>query len=89
MQDWTREQVVYGLRKWNRDNPDRRPTPGHILRVLKATRGQRAAERARASVAEVAEVARALPTDEERAAIMAEIGFKPRAFPTAAKEAGQ
>jgi hypothetical protein len=39
MQDWTREQVVWGLRKWNRDEPRRRPTPGDVLRILKRQRG--------------------------------------------------
>jgi len=49
LQDWTREQVVYGLRQWNRDNPRLRPTPGDILRILLVTRGKREAERAKIS----------------------------------------
>lgn len=40
LQDWTREQVVWALRKWNRDEPRRRPTPGDILRLLKSKRGE-------------------------------------------------
>ena len=45
LQAWTREQVVYGLRKWNGDNPRVRPTPGDIVRILKQTRGEKEAER--------------------------------------------
>jgi hypothetical protein len=47
LQDWTREQVVYGLRQWNRENPRLRPTPGDILSILLVTRGKREAERAK------------------------------------------
>ena len=45
LQDWTREQVVYGLRQWNRDNPRARPTPGDIVAILKAMRGKAEAKR--------------------------------------------
>lgn len=66
------EQVVWSLRKWNRENPDRRPTPGHIVSMLKDARGRK--------------IAAQLPKQEtepephrisaERAAdIMAEFGF--------------
>lgn len=43
LQDWTQEQVVYSLRKWNRDNPDKRPTPGHIVAIMKELRGRKIA----------------------------------------------
>lgn len=39
LQDWTAEQVVWALRKWNSENPSRRPTPGHIVAICKAERG--------------------------------------------------
>lgn len=45
LQDWTHEQVVWGLRAWNRDNPRTRPTPGDIVRLLKLTRGKRVVAR--------------------------------------------
>ena len=45
LQDWTQEQVVWALRQWNRDNPDKRPTPGHILGIMTAMRGKREAAR--------------------------------------------
>lgn len=40
LEDWTQEQVVWGLRKWNREQPRKRPTPGDILSVLKSQRGK-------------------------------------------------
>jgi len=43
LQDWTREQVVWALRQWNRTNPDKRPTPGHILAICKDARGRKIA----------------------------------------------
>ena len=45
LQDWTREQVVWGLRKWNRESPRARPTPGDIVGILKAQRGKAEAAR--------------------------------------------
>lgn len=48
LQDWTHEQVVWGLRKWNRENPRLRPTPGDIVRILKAERGRQKAGDVRA-----------------------------------------
>jgi hypothetical protein len=53
LQDWTQEQVVFALRKWNRDKPDSEPTPGHILSMMKDLRGRR--------------VAASLPKQEHRA----------------------
>ena len=41
LQDWTQEQVLWALRKWNRDSPDKRPTPGHILAICKEARGRK------------------------------------------------
>jgi hypothetical protein len=43
LQDWTQEQVVFALRKWNRDKPDSEPTPGHILAMMKELRGRKVA----------------------------------------------
>lgn len=43
LQDWTREQVVWALRKWNVDNPRLRPTPGDILSICKEARGKKIA----------------------------------------------
>jgi hypothetical protein len=43
LQDWTQEQVVWALRKWNRENPDKEPTPGHVLALMKEARGRKIA----------------------------------------------
>jgi hypothetical protein len=72
LQDWTREQVVWGLRQWNRSNPDKRPTPGHILALLIDTRGRKEAERMQA-IPKPQEPARELPSEERRLHIMAEV----------------
>jgi hypothetical protein len=66
LQDWTREQVVWGLRQWNRENPDKRPTPGHILAALKKARGKKHAARV-ASVAPRPGAPRETLTEDERA----------------------
>ena len=41
LQDWHREQIVWALRKWNREHPRHRPTPGDIATICKAERGRR------------------------------------------------
>jgi hypothetical protein len=83
LQDWTREQVVYALRKWNRDNPRLRPTPGDILSILITTRGKREAERAKAASPpqEQARPDVVLTDDQraERAAVLADVVANMRA----------
>ena len=71
LQDWTVKQVVWGLRNWNRNNPDKRPTPGHIVAVLKDMRGRKEAERM-AALPKPQEPERVMPSPERRAEIMAE-----------------
>lgn len=44
LEDWTHEQVVYALRKWRNDMPDKRPNPGHILAMMKDLRGRKIAK---------------------------------------------
>ena len=77
LQDWTQEQVVWALRKWNRDKPDRRPTPGHIVQIMKEARGRKIA----------AQLPKQEPTPDRRpidadaaSAILAEHGFAPKRF---------
>jgi hypothetical protein len=43
LQDWTQEQVLWGLRKWNREHPRARPTPGDVVAILKEARGKKVA----------------------------------------------
>ena len=79
LQDWTREQVVWALRQWNRDCPRARPTPGDILGIMKAMRGKKEAEKL-AAIAPPPEPPRKPPTKEQATAIMAEFGFKAKTF---------
>lgn len=74
LQDWTREQVVWGLRQWNRDNPRARPTPGDILSILKAMRGKKEAERI-ALAAPIPQTDRKPLTADERRAIAVAAGL--------------
>lgn len=73
LQDWTQEQVLWGLRQWNRDNPRLRPTPGDIVAVCKKARGRKIA----AQLPKPAPEPERKPIDKDAAArIMAEVGFK-------------
>lgn len=67
LEDWTQEQVVYGLRKWNMDNPRLRPTPGDIVKLLKQVRGEREAARQKAKPVSKPEPTSASITEAERA----------------------
>lgn len=79
LQDWSHEQVVWGLRKWNRASPRLRPTPGDIVAILKAARGRKiAAEMPR----EETGPDRKPVTREEAEAIIAQAGFKLRRVPS-------
>lgn len=77
LQDWTHEQVVYALRKWNRDNPRWRPTPGDIVKSLKMLRGMREVERMKAT-AEKPEPEKKRATPEQVAAILEAADFSPK-----------
>jgi hypothetical protein len=68
LQDWSHEQVVYGLRKWRNENPSRKPNPGHILAILKQARGAKVARTAQRAP-EPAQLPRVTP--EAAAEIMA------------------
>lgn len=84
LQDWGHEQIVWGLREWNRMNPRLRPTPGDIVSLLKAKRGE-AWRKANPSVK--AEASRHVPTAEERAKVadyLAQAGFAPKRMDGAA-----
>jgi len=40
LDDWTLEQVVFALRKWRNEFPNKKPNPGHIKEVLLDLRGR-------------------------------------------------
>ena len=75
LQDWTQEQVVWALRKWNRDRPDTEPTPGHIVAIMKEARGRKIA----AQLPKQETAPERKPVDAATAAeIMARAGFGPK-----------
>ena len=77
LQDWTREQVVWALRKWNRERPRIRPTPGDIVAICKEARGKKCA----ASMPVQPPEPRKERVSKDRAAeILAEAGFSPKRF---------
>ena len=81
LQDWTAEQVKWGLRQWRRDNPRRKPNPGDVLAILKEQRGK--TEMAKLAAIAPPQPERPEPVSAERAAsILAEIGFSVRRIPT-------
>lgn len=47
LEDWDQRQVLWALRKWRNDFPNKKPNPGHILIVLKDQRGKAAVKRAK------------------------------------------
>lgn len=81
LQDWTIEQVRWGLRQWRRDNPRRKPNPADVLAILKEQRGK--TEMAKLAAIAPPQPERPEPVSAERAAsILAEVGFNVRRIPT-------
>lgn len=76
LEDWTAEQVRWAMRKWCRDNPDRRPNPGHILGLLRESWGKRHAHQVRAALAPPVEQPKERISDERRRAILIEAGLR-------------
>lgn len=72
LESWTPDQVRWAMRKWARENPGKRPGPGHILALVKEGWGKRHAEAVRAAISKPAEPKRDLPSPERRAEIAAE-----------------
>ncbi len=77
LEDWTQEQIVWALRKWRNENPNKKPNAGHILAVMKEARGRKVA----------AQLPKQQPKpDRERISadraseIMQEIGFNAKRF---------
>lgn len=76
LEDWTHEQVVYGFRQWNLANPEKRPTPGSIVKLLKQIRGERMAERRKDQPPpQAAEEQRETVTADRAAEILKEFGM--------------
>lgn len=81
LEDWTVEQVRWGLRQWRKDNPRRKPNPGDVVAILKEQRGK--TEMAKLAAIAPPQPERPEPVTAERAAsILAEVGFNVRRIPT-------
>jgi len=65
LEDWPVESVKAALRQWRRDNPSKKPNPGHILQLLNKAWGERNAPAVRAAI-EAQQRARSEPMSRER-----------------------
>lgn len=77
LQDWTIDQVRWGLRQWRRDNPRRKPNPADVLAILKDQRGKTEIAKLAALPKPAPEV-REVISGERSNAILAEVGFTVR-----------
>ena len=84
LQDWTVEQVRWGLRQWRSENPRRKPNPGDIFGILKAQRGKVEAAKM-AALAPPPEPPRERITAERAAEILAAAGLAPKRIERAAE----
>lgn len=92
LEDWSIDQIRWGLREWRRDNPSRKPNAGHIVAVLKQRRGIEAAAKV-AAITKPAEPERKAVDDETRASQQARLqqvlsGFGQRAAQSDAGRVG-
>ena len=84
LEDWTVDQVRWGLREWRRDNPRRKPNPGDVVAILKARRGKTEAAKL-AALPKPADAPRQPVSPEAAAQILAAAGFMPRRIEGAAE----
>lgn len=77
LEDWKLEQVVWALRKWRNENPNKGPNPGHILILLKEARGKKIAAQL---PKQDPEPERERISGDRATEIMAEAGFHVKKF---------
>lgn len=77
LEDWTQEQIVWALRKWRNENPNKRPNPGHILLLMKDARGRKLAAQL---PQQKQEPERERVSADRAAEILAQAGFSPNRF---------
>jgi hypothetical protein len=72
LEDWEHRQIVWALRKWRNENPNKKPNPGHILSILLRGRGLKKAKEAKeakeAAERSIKEPQNIAPVDPERKA---------------------
>jgi len=77
LEDWTQEQIVWALRKWRNENPNKKPNAGHILAVMKEARGRKIAAQLPKPKAKAD---RERISADRASEIMQEIGFSAKRF---------
>lgn len=76
MEEWPVDSVKAALRKWRRDNPNKKPNPGHIHKLLSRAWGERNAKVVAELIEEKPQEPKQRVSEEARKAILAEIGVK-------------
>lgn len=79
LEGWRTEQIRDAFRAWQDQQPNRRPSPAHILAILNAEWGKLHAEQVRAALAPPAEPSKERISPERHAKIMADMAER---FPT-------
>ena len=77
LQDWTPGAIRKAFWVWQDQHPNRRPSPAHILHILKAEWGKAVADQTREALAPPVEAPRQRVSPEARARILAECGGMP------------
>lgn len=75
LEDWPVESIKGALRLWRRENPNKKPNPGHIVQLLKKAWGEKNAPAVRAALAQHAQRVD-VPPLEVRQAISEELAEK-------------
>lgn len=67
LEEWPVESVKAALRQWRRENPSKKPNPGHVLQILNRAWGERNAAHVRKTMNAQAEGHRPMTADEHAA----------------------
>lgn len=74
LEDWPVDSIKTAFRQWRRDNPNKKPNPGHILEILKRAWWEYNAEQTQAAAQRLQpQEPRSIPTLAERQALGAEL----------------
>ena len=72
LEDWPVDSVKAALRQWRRENPNKKPNPGHIIQILKRAWGERNAAQVRAAVSSINPQPQGM-TPEQHAELLADL----------------